>query len=151
MNKKQKTNAPAKQIRENSIGWMLKRLGSQLDSEMTIELKQLGFNLNQFMMLMTLMEKEGQTQTEIGKIIALPGYATTRTVDSLEASQCVERRTDEHSRRSYRIYLTKKGRSIGPALFKIVTKVNTNLLSSISKTQQAQLKSILDKLLETAI
>lgn len=137
----------AKQVRENSIGWMLKRLASRLDSQMMLELKQHDLNLNQFAMLMTLMEEEGLTQTEIGKKIIMPGYATTRTLDALEASQYVERKTDAHSRRSYRIYLTPKGRDIGPTLFSIVAKVNDNLLSSVSKTQQNQLKGILNKLL----
>ncbi|NOR71960.1 MAG: MarR family transcriptional regulator [Methylomarinum sp.] len=147
MNKKAKTSPLAKQVRKNSIGWMLKRLGSQLDLEMASELKQRGLNLNQFAVLMTLMEGEGLTQTEIGKKIKMPGYATTRTLDVLEANKYIERRTDEHSRRSYRIYLTKKGRDTCPELFVIVEKVNANLLSSISTTQQKQLKTILHELL----
>ena len=71
MNKKAKISPLAKQVRENSIGWMLKRLGSQLDLEMAHELKQRGLNLNQFTVLMTLMEEEGQTQTQIGKKIKM--------------------------------------------------------------------------------
>lgn len=142
-----KSSKQTKQIREESVGWMLKRLGSQLDTEMTLELKQIGLNLNQFAILMTLMESEDLTQTEIGKKIKMPGYATTRTLDALEAKQYVERRADEHSRRSHRIYLTKKGRDIGPALFAVVGKVNTRLLSLITQTQQNQLKIILNKLL----
>ena len=141
------TQPPAKQVKENSVGWMLKRLASRLDSEMMLELKQHDLNLNQFAMLMTLMEEQGLTQTEIGKKIIMPGYATTRTLDALEASGYVERRTDEHSRRSYHIYLTKKGRDLGPTLFAIVAKVNDNLLSAVSLTQQKQLKAILNKIL----
>jgi DNA-binding MarR family transcriptional regulator len=93
---------------------MLKRLSIALDAEMSNELKRLELSLGQFAVLMTLSEAEGLTQTEIGKKIAMPGYATTRTLDALEEKRYVERRTDERSRRSHRIYLTDQSRRIAP-------------------------------------
>lgn len=140
-------NAPARLVRMSSVGWMLKRLGSHLDTEMSVALKKIDLNLNQFVMLMTLMESEGLTQAELGKKISMPAYATTRTLDALEATCYVERRTDERSRRSYRIFLTPKGQEIGPVLFKIVERVNEKLLAVLLETEKHQLKVLLNKLL----
>ncbi len=125
---------------------MLKRLGTQLDDKMTRELKQIGLNISQFSILMMLMENEGTTQVEIGKTISMPAYATTRTLDRLEAAHYVERRTDETSRRSFRIFLTSKGKNLGPVLFAIIDKVNAGLLSELTEVEQIDLKGILQKL-----
>ena len=134
-------------IRTNSVGWMMKIISSRLGSHIKQELKHLGLNLKQFGVLMALLEWEGLTQTEIGNKITMPGYATTRTIDALEKKQLIERRTDERSRRSYRIYLTDKGHATGLELFIIVNKVNEDLLSVISATERKQLTTILQKIL----
>lgn len=136
----------AVRTRESSVGWMLKRLSVALDAQMSNELKRLDLNLSQFAVLMTLLEAEGLTQTEIGRKIAMPGYSTTRTLDALEEKQYVERCTDERSRRSHRIYLTEQGRGFAPELFGIVRNVNEQLLSVLSTAESRQLATLLKKL-----
>ena len=130
---------------------MLKVLTTSLDSEMSHELKQLGLSISHFALLMTLLENEGLTQTEIGKKIIMPGYATTRTIDALEQKELVVRCKDENSRRNFRIYLTDKGREIAPDLFKIVGKVNGNLLSALSSIEKKQFSQILQKLVQAKL
>lgn len=146
MNKLSQTASPAQRVRENSTGWMLKVLCTSLDAEMSNELKRLDLNPGQFAVLMTLSEGEGLTQTEIGKKITMPGYATTRTIDALEEKQYVERRQDDRSRRSYRIYLTDQSRRIIPKLIAIVMKVNEQLLSVLSSAERKHLVAMLKKL-----
>lgn len=146
MRERVKTGPPARNVRENSVGWMLKVLCTSLDAEMGNELKRLDLNLGQFAVLMTLSEAEGLTQSEIGKKIAMPGYATTRTLDALEQKQFVERRRDERSRRSYRIFLTDRSRLVVPEMFAIVRKVNEGLLSALSTSEREQIAELLKKL-----
>ena len=143
-----KSKPRARKVRETSVGWMLKVLCTRLGADMTKALKPLGLNLSQFAILMTLMEKEGLTQTEIGGKITMPGYATTRSIDALEIMQYVERRKDERSRRSYRIYLTEHGRAVGPLLFKTVGKINEALLSPLDASGQRQFTALLRKVLQ---
>ncbi|MEA3303042.1 MAG: MarR family transcriptional regulator [Pseudomonadota bacterium] len=147
MNKHKETKPGAQEVRENSVGWMLKTLCGRLDGEMTKALKPLGLNLSQFAVLMALMEKEGLTQTEIGGKMTMPGYATTRCIDALEVMHYVERRKDERSRRSYRIYLTEQGRAVSPLLFKTVGKINEALLSPLDASGQRQFTALLQKIL----
>ncbi len=143
MNKYPKTET----IRTNSVGWMMKIISTRLDSLIKHELKRLGLDVKQFGVMMALLEEEGLTQAEIGKKITLPGYATTRTIDALEKKQLIERRTDERSRRSYRIYLTDKGHATDIELFIIINKVNEDLLSVLPATERKQLTTILQKIL----
>ena len=128
---------------------MLKALCTSLDEEMSDELKKLDLTVSQFAVLMTLLEKEGLTQSDIGKKIVMPGYATTRTIDSLEEKQFVVRRKDERSRRSFRIYLTDSSRAIAPKLFTTIGRVNRRLLSTLSLTETKNLTAILKKLVQT--
>ncbi|MEA1890552.1 MAG: MarR family transcriptional regulator [Pseudomonadota bacterium] len=146
MNDRSKAVSPAKKVRETSVGWMLKVLCTSLDEKMNKEMKRLDLNIAQFAVLMSLSETEGLTQVEIGKKINMPGYATTRTIDALEKVQFVERKKDDRSRRSYRIYLTEQGRKIVPQLFVVVKKVNTQLLSTLTLTEKKQLNKILNKI-----
>jgi len=138
----------AQNIRKNSIGWMLKILCRRLDTDMAKALKQLDLSPGQFAILMAVMEKDGQTQTEIGSKMTMPGYATTRNIDALEEMAFVVRRKDERSRRSYRIHLTDHGRKIAPKLFETVGKINKELLLPLGVTEQKQFKNLLLKVLE---
>ena len=151
MNRAKKADSATKKVRTGSTGWMLKILSASLDAEMSNELKRLDLSLGQFAVLMTLSETEGLTQSEIGKKITMPGYATTRTIDALEEKRYVERRKDDRSRRSYRIYLTERSRKIVPQLFTIVGSVNGRLLSVLSSKEQKELIAILKKLVASRI
>lgn len=123
-------------------------LCTHFDTEMTRELGTLNIKKNEFAVLMTLLKTQGITQIEIAKSIVMPGYATSRTLDSLEAKGLVKRCADENSRRSFRIFLTKQGEEIGPELFKIIGKVNQDFMSDLNATEKKQLTSILGKLLK---
>lgn len=145
---KNKRTPNAQQVRESSVGWMLKRLSTSLDVAIGIELKKLGLSPGEFGILMTLLEEEGMTQAGIGKRIAMPGYATTRNIDVLEAKKLVQRRKDEQSRRNYRIFLTEEGRELGGQLFEVIKTINEALLVPLHRSEQTQLVRILHKLLK---
>ena len=149
MKKKTKAKNQALKIRENSVGWMIKMLTVSLDATMKEELSKLKLNINQFDILMTLSENEGLTQVEIGRKIVMPGFSTTRTIDSLQKKNLVERRKDERSRRSYRIYLTDRGNEIRPKLFRIVETVNERFLSALPAPEKKSLKKILLRLVRS--
>lgn len=122
-------------------------LSLSLDNEMNKKLKPLGLNLAQFAILMTLFEKSGVTQVELGKRVSLPGYATTRNLDVLEKAGWVKRRPHETSRRSLRVHITEAGKALSPKLFPIVQEVNGRLLSALTENEIEQFEGLLAKLL----
>lgn len=137
----------ATNVRENSVGWMIKSLAGGLDKEMSEALKHHKLNLGQFAILMTLLEGDGITQSEIGKRISMPGYATTRNIDELEKNGFLERQINKASRRSFCIRLTNEGRALAPALFSIVKKINKKALSPLEENEVEMLKTLLKKML----
>lgn len=137
----------AKTVRQTSTGRMLNLLTSKLNSEMNRRLQPLGLSLPEFAILMTLLELEGQTQSELGRKNAIPAHGTTRSIDALEALALVERRPDPTSRRSRRIFLTDKGHRIGPELFSIVGEVNAWLLDGLNEPEKQSFAATLAKIL----
>ena len=130
-------------MRHNSLGWHIQILANEMNARMDAELAVHDITRHQFGVLMILLEEEGQSQAQIGKVINMPGYATTRGMDALEAKGLVERRADKASRRAYNIYLTEKGRALAPDLFGIIGRVNASMTDGFS---QPQIKALLELL-----
>jgi DNA-binding MarR family transcriptional regulator len=130
-------------VRLGSYGWYLKILGTWMDNKMNEELAPLGLSLNQFAIIMTILEQEGLTQSEIGQRVMQPSYATIRNIDKLESLGYVKRQRHEGCRRSYHILLTEAGKALAPDLYRATESVNELFLSSLEEEQQRELLSIL--------
>jgi DNA-binding MarR family transcriptional regulator len=137
---------PAKRARENSFGWLVTTLGNRMDAQMREKLAVLGLDLPSFATLMTLFEGEGMTQTELSAAVGVQNYATTRTLDKLAKQKLVERRASPRSRRSYQIFLTKKGQALRGDLIAIVAAVNRETLQDLEPTMRKQLVACLQKI-----
>ncbi len=133
-------------VRTTSVGYLINQTAAKMDRAMTAALKPLGVTIDQFAILMTLTEFEGVTQREIGKRAGLASYTVTRLLDDLAAQKLVVRKPSRESRRSFSIYLTPKGKTLSPKLFKAVADVNQSVLSSLSDSETEQLRKTLTKL-----
>ena len=133
----------ARSTRLGSCGWYFNMLGTWLNEKMTERLIPLGLSLSQFAIIMILLEEEGLTQAEIGNRALMPGYATSRHLDKLESQGYLERHHHETSRRSHRIVLTEKGKSLAPDLYRVSRSMNEYFLSPLKEKQQTELLKIL--------
>lgn len=136
----------SKSVRQASVGRMLNLLTRRLTAEMESRLKVFGLNLNGFYIMMTLLETEGLTQSDLGSRIKLPPYGMTRLIDSLQKTGLVERRADPKSRRNHLIFLTAEGHAIGPKMFATVKGVNDSLLGGLPKAERQAFTATLAKL-----
>lgn len=110
------------------------------------ELKKQGLSVALWPTMMCLWEEEGVTQRDIAEKSKVENSTTTRTLDKLEHLGLVERRADPNSRRSYRIYLTDKGKNLKEQLLPIPIAVNQAMLSSLESEEQAQMIALLKKM-----
>lgn len=132
--------------RKTSFGWMINVIAGQAAKKLETELKKQGLTLALWPTLMCLWEEEGVTQSDISAKSKVENSTTTRTLDKLEHLGLVERRADPKSRRSFRIYLTKKGREIKKTISPLPTAVNKELLSSLDEAEQAEMIRLLQKM-----
>lgn len=139
-------NNKSKSVRQASVGRMLNLLSRRLNAEMEVRLKELGLTTSGFFVLMSLLETEGLTQSELGSRTKMPPYSITRLIDLLHEMGLVERRVDPKSRRNHLIFLTGNGHAIGPEIFAIVKGVNERLLEGLPEAERQAFLATLTKL-----
>ncbi|PSW21933.1 MarR family transcriptional regulator [Photobacterium sanctipauli] len=132
--------------RQSSFGWMINVVANRAAKVFDTELKKHGLTIALWPTLMCLWEEEGVTQTEISQKSKVENSTTTRTLDKLEKMGLVERQADPNSRRSFRIYLTEKGRDLEQALLPIPIAINKEMLSSLEENEQQEMIRLLQKM-----
>ena len=125
--------------RETSFGWLINALASQTSKIFDAELKKHGLTIALWPTLMCLWEEEGVTQRQIADKAKVENSTTTRTLDKLEKLGLVERRPDPASRRSFHIYLTKKGKELEKVLSPIPLHLNNKVLSPLTDSERKEL------------
>ncbi|MCF4173784.1 MarR family winged helix-turn-helix transcriptional regulator [Vibrio sp. McD22-P3] len=134
--------------RQTSFGWLLNVVANHASKEFDKRLREKGLTLALWPTLMCLWEKEGVTQREIAQMSKVESSTTTRTLDKLEALELVERRVDPESRRSFRIFLTDKGKALKEEVIHLPVEVNQALLAELEDEEQRTLITTLQKLVE---
>ncbi|PML59548.1 MarR family winged helix-turn-helix transcriptional regulator [Vibrio lentus] len=132
--------------RQNSFGWMINVVANKASKDFDVELKQHGLSLALWPTLMCLWEEEGITQRDIAAKSKVENSTTTRTLDKLEKLELVERRADPNSRRSFRIYLTEKGKALEEQLVPIPIRLNKELMNELDAEEQQHMIKLLQKM-----
>jgi len=100
------------------------------------ELKPYHIGSGQFYLLMPLFKKDGVNQESLVQSINLDKANVTRAVQKLVEEGYVFRQRNDDDLRSYRIFLTDKGRAIEPDLKKIALEWENILLSSFDSDKK---------------
>ncbi|MCK8076778.1 MarR family transcriptional regulator [Vibrio sp. 1CM2L] len=132
--------------RPNSFGWLVNVVANKATKDFDTELKKHGLTIALWPTMMCLWEEEGLTQRDIAAKSKVENSTTTRTLDKLEKLELVERRADPNSRRSFRIYLTEKGKALEEELIPVPVRVNKALMSELDAEEQQQMIMLLKKM-----
>lgn len=136
-----------KKIRENSTGWLITQMAHTMDSALSRHLSALDLSIRFFANLMSLLEKDGLNQAELGARTGEPQYKVSRLIDALQSSDLVERLPDPDSRRAYLVVLTEHGRNTARKLPPIVKQVNKEVLANLNPAEITELNRLLKKAL----
>lgn len=98
--------------------------------------------------LMALYEQDGQTQTELQKIIGIEQPTVVRTLDRMERDGLIVRKQSPTDRRVFNIYLTEKGLSCKDAVLSSALSLNKLLLQPFSENEQEIIRSYLQRLID---
>jgi len=136
-----------RQSRFSSNGWKIHRVAKWLDHEMDQRLAAHSLTVQQFAVLMTVLETDGLSQTEIGQQFSAPAYTISRAIDQLEHSGLLERHPHPTSRRTHIIHATPAGIALSPVLFAIIQEVNAALVAPLDAAEREAFGAMLTKLL----
>jgi DNA-binding MarR family transcriptional regulator len=130
---------------EESLGFLANLAALELKYSLTRAFKQHGHDVTaeQFAVLVSLWEKEGQTQSELAEHLAKDKTNITRILDGLERRNLIVRRPNAKDRRSYGIHLTEDGRRIKDKLIPLAAEINRSALHGFSEKEEQELKRFL--------
>ena len=135
-----------REARQGSLGWLIQRASTRIEAALSQALAEQGLTIQQFALLMRVLEHDDQNQTELGAAHAMPAWAISRALDGLESAGLITRRRCPISRRSQRIRATPAAQARAPALHALVAEVNARAFAPLSPEQRAQLHSLLTAL-----
>lgn len=106
-------------------------------------LKEYDITPEQWSVLFQIDRTEGLIQKEIAKRSGKDKPTTTRILDHLESKGLVYKRTGEKDRRSFKVYITDKGRALVKETVPVEDKVTEEIMNCISSEEYEVLMELL--------
>src|SRR5258705_8408226 len=88
-----------------------------------------GVAIGQWAVLLVLWARDGMTQAELSRMVAIEPPTMVRTIDRMVHAGLVTRAPDPDDGRLSRIYLTERGRSLRDELVPLAAAVNAEILN----------------------
>lgn len=107
------------------------------------QIEPYGFGSGQFPFLMRLYQEDGINQETLSEHQKLDKGTTTRAIQKLVDEGYVFRERDEKDKRSYRIFLTEKGKKVEPDMKKIASDWENIIFSNFDDSQKKELMKLL--------
>lgn len=130
---------------ENSIGYLVRSVTRALRTKFNKNLQDAGFDItsDHWAVLVTLWNREAQTQKFLGYITMRDKANITRLVDALERRNLVVRIPDEVDRRQNLIHLTPAGREMYQQLLPLVEETLAEAEQNIAEEHLIICKDVL--------
>jgi DNA-binding MarR family transcriptional regulator len=100
----------------------------------------------QFAILNALIDAPGIDQVTLAKQVVLDTATSGSVIARLETKAWIRREPDVLDRRRKRLWVTPEGESAAQKMKRIVSRVQTRLMSPLDDAEQAQFAYLLDKL-----
>jgi DNA-binding MarR family transcriptional regulator len=131
---------------EENIGYWLILLSRSYRKRIQELLSEHGLFAGQDLLLMALLDRDGQTQSELAKRLQVQQATLTRMIKRVEASGLVERKSDEEDGRISRVFLTKAGMRMRRPIEAIWLAMEDDLFSSLTLEERLLLRRLLMQL-----
>jgi DNA-binding MarR family transcriptional regulator len=115
-----------------------------------VALEQFDLTPNQFLMLLRLSHKEGQSAAELARGIGVRPQSLTEIISPLAAKGLISREESPEHRRILRISLTAAGRQLLARATRIGRQLEKELVADLSAAEYDALLTALGKVLERA-
>jgi len=97
-----------------------------------------------------MMMPEGTCQRDLASAMNTDTSALVRVLDLLEDTGLVERVSDEHDRRSKRLYISELGKAKSVRFREIASDLEARLCANISPQESSQVIDVMDLMLKSA-
>jgi DNA-binding MarR family transcriptional regulator len=132
---------------EESLGYMVNRVARSMAHQLGEELRPAGVGIGQWAVLMFLWARDGMSQAELSRVVAIEPPTMVRTIDRMVRDGLVTRTPDPADGRISRIHLTDRGRSLRDELLPKAVGVNAANMERLTASEGRTLRRLLAKLL----
>ncbi len=133
---------------EHSIGTNIGKVFRVLRTSLQRNFEAAGYKLTleQWLMLVLLTIRDGQTQQELSIMSVKEKTTITRLIDGLEKKNLIVRVPDKTDRRNNLIYLTKEGKKVEKTLTPLAFETNDMALKGFTKKEIHQFLDMLKRM-----
>jgi DNA-binding MarR family transcriptional regulator len=131
---------------EDSLGYLVNRVARLMARDLAERLRPAGVAIGQWAVLLVLWARDGMTQAELSREVAIEPPTVVRTIDRMVRDGLVSRAPDPDDGRLSRIYLTERARSLRDELVPLAAAVNGEILNRLTATEARTLRRLLAKL-----
>lgn len=133
---------------EDSLGYLVNRAARSMAGLLAEELRPSGVGIGQWAVLLHLWARDGISQSELAKVVAIEPPTMVRTIDRMVRDGLVTRVADPTDGRVSRIHLTERGAALRDELVPMATAVNARLLGRVTVAEGTTLRRLLAKLVD---
>ena len=135
---------------EDSLGYLVNRAARLMAHELADRLRPAGIGIGQWAVLLFLWARDGATQAELARVVAIEPPTIVRTIDRMVRDGLVTRGADPRDGRLTRIHLTERGRALSDVLVPEAIAVNEAVGGRLTVTEARTLRRLLTKLVREA-
>jgi DNA-binding MarR family transcriptional regulator len=131
---------------EDSLGYLVNKAARMMAQQLGEQLRPAGVRIGQWAVLMFLWARDGLSQAELSRVVAIEPPTMVRTIDRMVRDGLVTRAPDPNDGRVSRIYLTDRGRALRDELVPQAMGVNAMNLARLTPSEGQTLRRLLAKL-----
>lgn len=133
-----------------SIGYLLKRAGSQLTLTIDRGLAPFDMTHAQLGIFLKLLHGQANTAADLARELVTDTGAMTRMLDRLEEKGFVQRTRSSADRRVIEVALTSKGKELADQMSQVAIDALNHHLRGFSATEVSQFKDFLRRMIANA-
>lgn len=131
---------------DESLGYLVNRVARSMAHQLAERMRPARIGIGQWAVLLFLFDRDGLSQAELSRDVAIEPPTMVRTIDRLVRDGFVTRVPDPADGRVSRISLTDRGRSLRDELVPMAVAVNEATLARLTAQEGKALRRILTKL-----
>lgn len=130
-----------------SVGYLVNFLAKAMARELAGRLAVRGASLGQWGVLLFLWARDGRSQGELARLVAIEDATMVRTVDRMERDGLVRRERDAQDRRRVNVFLTEEGRCLRDPLVPCAVAVNEAATRALTGAEVEQAKDLMRRMI----
>ena len=132
---------------EDSLGYRINRLARSMAQQLGQELEPAGVGIGQWAVLLFLWARDGMSQAELSRVVAIEPPTMVRTIDRMVRDALVVRIPDPADGRISRVHLTERGEALRDELIPKAVAVNAATQGRLTASEARTLHRLIGKLL----